>query len=271
MKRASMLLIAASMTIEIVTAQPAAISVENDGNTTAVKQTITMGDVKIIEATENIRLLSQKIAKEYLFLTLVKDKEKIFETLRQSLIRLGESLHIIAMTTKDSDTKDILEFLAYSKDQMAQLFTEEITEENVALMLDYSETLLEGADSIAKAHAYNYSKEERMLLTVKKMDYLTERIMKYYIALHVGFDTPTNVEQLKQAIEKFEEDLHSVVSYDYPADIVHIRSKMLESWRNNKDYIERHRTLFIPKLMLISTRFQEKLLDKIALYHNKNQ
>jgi hypothetical protein len=232
---------------------------------------VTRGDVKIIEATEHIRYISQQMAKEYLFLFKTPQKEEVEKRLKQSLIELGKNLKEIGATTKDSDTKDILEFLAYSKDQIAQIFTEPVDEERAALMLDYSETLLEGADSIAAAHAYDFSKEERMLIVTKKMEYLIERMMKYYIALHVGFDNPTNKEQMKEAIAKFDKNMQLIEGYQYPKDVRTVKSEILRAWSANKGFLNRSDSLFIPKLMLLSTRSLEELTEQIALYHNKNQ
>jgi len=232
---------------------------------------VTRGDVKIIEATENIRYISQQMAKEYLFLFKTPQKEETKARLKKSLITLADNLRIISSTTKDEDTKDILEFLSYSKDQIAQIFTEKIDKEKAALMLDYSETLLEGADSIAAAHAYDFTEEEHMLIVTKKMEYLIERMMKYYIALHVGFDNPTNEEQMHEAIEKFDENVKLVEAYTYPKEIRPIEQEIIRSWQSNKGFLERSESLFIPKLMLLSTRSMEVLTAKIALYHNKNQ
>jgi len=235
------------------------------------KSVVTRGDVKIIEATENIRYLSQQMAKEYLFLFKTPRQEETRRALKQSLIALADNLRVISATTKDSDTKDILEFLAYSKDQIAQIFTEKLDKERAALMLDYSETLLEGADSIAAAHAYDFTKEEHMLIVAKKMEYLTERMMKYYIALHVGFDNPTNKEQMKEAIKKFDENIKQIDAYPYPGEIVPIKKEMVRSWQANRSFLDRSESLFIPKLMLLSTGSMEALTAQLALYHNKNQ
>ncbi len=232
---------------------------------------VTRGDIKIIEATENIRFLSQQIVKEYLFLFVTPQKDAMKAVLKKRLVTLSNNIRMISAATKDADSKDILEFLAYSKDQIAQTLTEEITEENAALMLDYSETLLEGADSIATAHAYDFTSEERMLMVTKQMEYLTERIMKYYMALHVGFDNPTNREQMHRSIAQFGIKLQKIEAYPYPENVDAVRGQVLESWYANGNYFGKSETLFIPKLMLMSTAYMEDLIMKIALYHNQNQ
>ena len=230
----------------------------------------TRGDVKVIEATENIRYLSQKIVKDYLFYALYPKKE-LQSSLDTTLSSLSEDLRIIATTTKDSDTKDILEFLAYSKDQIEDIIKSKINEENLALMMDYSETLLEGADSIAEAHKYDFSSGEKMLMVAKKINYLLERVMKYYIALHVGYNTPTNKEQLQIAVENLEDNLAKIDSYQYPKELKVVKSSIDRSWNANKTFISDINNLFIPKLLSISVDYMENLVTQIEIYHSKNQ
>jgi len=231
----------------------------------------TRGDVKVIEASENIRYLSQKIVKDYLFLYKNPEQSDVESRLKRELRELSNDLRVIATTTKDSDTKDILEFLAYSKDQIEEIFNEKPDKEKAALMLDYSETLLEGADSIALAHKYDFSKEEKMLMTTKKIEYLLERVTKYYMALNTGFDNTTNKEQLTKSMMQIEENLLKLSMYDYPEEVKVIQKKLDASWTPNRMFFNRSEALFIPKLMLISIANLESIVSQLALYHSKNQ
>jgi hypothetical protein len=231
----------------------------------------TRGDIKVIEASENIRYLSQKMVKDYLFFYKHQNKVEVKRELDRALAKLNDNFRIIATTTKDSDTKDILEFLAYSKDQIEQIFNEKADEERVALMLDYSETLLEGADSISNAHKYDFSDEEKMLMVTKEMEYLLERVSKYYMAIHVGFNSAMNKGQMQEAISTLEENIALINNYPYPAEFQKIQVKMNESWEANKRFFDQSETLFIPKLMFTSVDYMEDVVLQIALYHSKNQ
>jgi len=238
---------------------------------TLFSEAATRGDVKVIEASENIRYLSQKMVKDYLFFYKNPEKAEAKNSLNKTLNKLSNDLRIIAMTTKDTDTKNILEFLAYSKDQIEQIFNGKTDEEKAALMLDYSETLLEGADSIASAHMYDFSEEEKMLMVTKEMEYLLERITKYYMALHVGFDNDVNKEQMQESITKLEENIEKINLYQYPVETQKMQVKMDESWKANKIFFDRSESLFIPKLMFTSIDYLENIVAQIALYHSKNQ
>ncbi len=230
----------------------------------------TRGDIKMIEASENIRYLSQKMVKDYLFYYKNQDSISAKSGLVNILAQLTDDFRIIATTTKDSDTKDILEFLAYSKDQIEEIFSEKADKEKAALMLDYSETLLEGADSIANTHKYNFSYEEEMLMITKEMEYLLERITKYYMALNVGFNSNINKEQMQESVAQLEENIERINQYEYSAEFQEVQTAMNESWRVNKILFEKSESLFIPKLMFMSISYMENIVLQIALYHSKN-
>jgi len=232
----------------------------------------TRGDVQVLEASENIRYLSQKMAKNYLFLYYNPQKTDIKEQLDITLAELNEDLRIIATTTKDSDTKDILEFLAYSEDQIEEIVKKKPTEENAALMLDYSETFLEGADSIANTHKYNFSREENMLMATKEIAYLLERVSKYYMAFNVGFNTLVNNEQMNRAMRELEKNLIKINDYmDYPATLEIEKIEMNKLWTGNRVYFEKSGKLFIPNLLFLSISYLENSVNKISVYHSKNQ
>lgn len=231
----------------------------------------TRGDVKIIEASEDIRYLSQKIVKEYLLYYQYPEKIEIKENLTFLLGKLSTYFRVIAVASKDSDTKDLLEFLAYSRDQMEEIFTLPANNENVALMLDYSETLIEGADSISESYRYNFTEEENMLIVTKKMQYLLERITKYYMALNAGFNNTTNKEQLDRAFLQFEKNLETINLYTYPYQLEKQREKINKVWGKNKPFLNQSKKLFIPLLLFVSIDYLETIFDKLALYHSKNQ
>ncbi len=269
MKRVSMLLIATAMAIGIATAQPTAVSVENDTNTTAVKQTITMGDVKIIEATENIRLLSQKIAKEYLFYYTNPKNIRMKRAMQVSIKEMSRNIKLIASFSHDKDTADVLEFLNYSSEEILTLLKQKPTVENAELMLDYSDTMLEGADLIGKRHMYDFNKEERMLISAKNLSFFAERAMKFYLALYNRIETHTNRNNLKKSVEALGKELERFYRYSYPKDIETVRSEIRKIWSRTKDYITVSDDFYIAYLLSDALGYMEEDIDRIIAYHTK--
>ncbi|MFK5976560.1 MAG: hypothetical protein QM493_08640 [Sulfurovum sp.] len=237
----------------------------------SISQATTLGDAKIIEASENIRYLSQIMAKNYIFYYLYPQKKKMVDILNQSIEKLNDNFRMIAKTSKDSDTKDILEFLAYSKEQIKEILDKSPDDETTALMLDYSETIVEGADSISNSYIYKFSKEEDMLMLTKKVIYLLQRVTKYYMAVNSGFDNITNKEQLEGTIYKLDENIATINKYKYPKILQKEIDNMNISWRENRTFLSKSKNLFIPVIMFVSISYLENIVNKLSLHHSKNQ
>lgn len=228
-------------------------------------------DVKLLEASEDIKLISQKIAKDYLYLSQNAQKQDAINSLHGGVSALDEKLRLIAAATKSDDTKNILTFLAFSRDQISETIEQTYDLENGALMLDYSETLLEGAESIANEHSYTFSKEEQMLINVKKMAYLIERITKYYMAFQVGFNDHNNVKQLRSAIASFDNELAKLDSYHYSGENAKDLEVVKHYWPIARSFyltLEKRR---LSNILYISSQHLENVIGKLELYHSKNQ
>jgi len=231
----------------------------------------TRADVQIIESSENIRYLSQNISSNYLLLFTNKNNIFAEKEIDQSIIKLTREFRNVAMTSKDTDTKDILEFLTYSKTEMQELLNEDINPENASLLLDFTETFLEGANSIEKDALYEFSAEEKMLSVTKDMLYLLERINKYYLAYHLGFNKEVNLDGLKNSIISFDKHQKLVNAYNYPYETKKIASLASLDWDVNKKILEKGEKLFIPNILKDLISNQKELVLKLNKYHTKNQ
>ncbi len=228
-------------------------------------------EVNVMEATENIRYLSQRITRNYLYLYANPLKKEVESQIRKDLEELVASIRTISMSTSDEDTKNILEFLTYSKDQISELIKAKPDKQKAALMLDYSETLLEGANSIAAAHRYAFGESEKMLIQSKNIEYLTERSAKYYIALGVGLGSEVNRQQMNHALQDLETTLKGVLQHQYPSSMGN-DTKALESiWNVRKNLYLRRKKVFVSNLVVLSTEEMENLAGHFVDYYRKNQ
>jgi len=228
-------------------------------------------DVQIIEATENIRYLGQKISKDYLYLYYNPKKIELKEVLDKDIKMLELSIRDIGMSTINIDSKNILDFLTYNKNEIKELLTKSVNKETGILILDYSESFLEGANSIASAHVYAFSDEEKMLMLMKKLEYLLERVSKYYIASNLNLDKVNNFEHMDKAILKIDAILKEVNLYKYPVEMSEEIKLMNSIWKTHREFLYKSEKLFLPTLLESSSKNLEKIVQNIALYHKKNQ
>lgn len=228
-------------------------------------------DVEILEATENIRFLGQKISKDYLYLYENPKKIELKEALDKDIKMLEHSIHDIGMSTIDIDCKNILDFLIYNKNEIKELLTERVNKERCILILDYSESFLEGANSIASVHSYTFSHEEKMLMSMKELEYLLERVSKYYIASNLHLDKSNNFNHMEKAILQIDSILKEVNLYKYPMRLEKEVQEMNVIWQRHREFLYKPEKLFLPNLLKSSSKNLEKIVQNIALYHKKNQ
>ena len=231
----------------------------------------TRSDVKIIESTESIRYLGQKISKDYLYFYHNPKKIELKEVLDQDIKLLELSIRDIGMSTINTDSKNILDFLSYNTNEIKELLTENVTKETSILILDYSESFLEGANSIASAHIYAFSDEEKMLMSMKELQYLLERVSKYYIASNLNLDRVNNFDHMEKAISKIDTIIKEINQYKYPAEYAKEIKEMNSIWKTHREFLYKSEKLFLPNLLEASSKNLEKIVQDIALYHKKNQ
>jgi len=233
----------------------------------------TRGDVKILEATENIQYLSQKIAIDYLFFYKNNKNSLLRKQLNKNIDNLQfyiKEIRDIADNKKGGYTQNLLNYFIYIIEQIKKLPNEKISVSNVEYILKYSEILLEGAKSIAKEHRYNFSKEEKMFMLSKEIIYLLKRVNKYYLASDIGLKSHTNYENMQKAIRDMDSSLKKMDSYNYPIELKNRLNEINKIWDRDKNFFYQVEELSIPYLLSTSTEYMEDLLTKMEQFHKKN-
>ena len=238
---------------------------------TTFGQSATRSDINAIEAAEHIRYLSQKIAKGYLYLFSRPQRTEIRQELQEMIDELGKNFTIIASSTKDSNTKDLLKYLEYNKGNIKELLAKKVTKERSLQMLDYSEILLEGAESIAHEHRYKFNAEESMLMGIKKDEYLVERLGKFYMASSLGVLSSTNRKKMDTSIHTLEKGLKAIQKYQYPPYLQKKKKELALFWESNRHILAHAHDMFIPNLVNITSIYFEQMLRQFSLYHSKSQ
>lgn len=230
-------------------------------------------DIRVLrqlEAAENIEMVSQKITKAYFYIHQQIRVAEAKKDLKDGMAALAKDIKILSASTADEEQQGMLLFLNFTHDELKDTVKRPYTKERGALMLDYSETLLEGAELLAKKHTHKKNKKEEMLIITERMNYLLERITKYYIAFREGFNDHNNVIQLQQAVDEFESNLGVVKTFNYPANLnVKVR-KLTKYWPLAKRFYLGVEKNELPLIVYISTQHMEKSLHFLERYHDKS-
>jgi hypothetical protein len=222
-----------------------------------------------IEAAENIKMVSQQIVKAYFYLHQDIRVEQSEKNLKNGLTALSKDVKILTKT-KDVEQKNMVMFMSFTMDEIKETVSKPYNKERGALMLDYSETLLEGAEFLLTKHNFKQGdKELKMLIVSEEMAFLLERTTKYYIAFKDGFTDHNNVKQLEQAVAEFEINLKKIKTYSYPDNLKGEVKKIVKYWPIAKKFYLGVEDSDLPLIVSITTQHLEKSIKKLERYHHK--
>ncbi|WYD81355.1 MAG: hypothetical protein V8K32_03015 [Candidatus Electrothrix gigas] len=228
-------------------------------------------DLLTVEAAEDIKFSSQAITKAYFYKQQGIRQDRATEDLKKSLVLLKKDLIIIqdGLQNASKEEKNIVVYLEYTLDELLDIVDKPYSKDNGALMIDYSESLLEGADFIVGQHADKQDAEERLLVSVEHLLFFLERINKFYIAYQAGFDDYNNVVQLKRAVKDFETTLAKINAYtEYTEGTLASRNKINKFWPVAKEFFVDIEKGSLPVIVLASVEKLEKELKVLENFHH---
>jgi len=231
---------------------------------------ISEKELAVVEAAELIEIVGQSLAKAYFYKHLGIRVANANKDIDEGMIQLNSSVRVLTENLTDEEEKNILLFMTFTRDEIEETLSLPYSEENGSLMIDFSESLLEGADFIVARHGEENNPDLDMLVTSEKMIYLLERINKYYIAFQAGLNDSNNVQQLNTAVADFESLLGVVNAHQgYPAGVKSSVDKVNKFWPIAKRFYLGIEKGALPVIVLASTNNLEKELHKIEAHHHK--
>ena len=227
-------------------------------------------ELQMLEKAKSIEFCSQKIAKAYFYKQLDIRGDRAGEDMKDSLAQLKKDLLHLQDGITGKEEENIMTFLNYTYDELETTLATSYSKEHAALLIDYSESLLEGAEFLSSRHrSKKADSEEHMLVEAENLRFLLERINKLYIAHKAGFRDYNNVVQLEKAVEDFEVGLAKINSYGkYPDHAQESVGKTNKLWPVAKTFYLGEKGA-LPKIVLASTEKLEKEIGALKDYHHK--
>lgn len=229
--------------------------------------------VTLLEASENIRLKSQQIAVNYL--SYYANPAKYFyekESALQSLKGLNREFELIDRSTKEEESHQILAVLQESKVKMQTLMDAPMTEENLAQMLQYSDTMLRAAESVSKMLDFELlSEEAKIVVNMKNVSLLMEKMTKYYMVIHVQNDNQNYAVKLSNSVSEMETALSVLNDYNYNSKNLAVFTKLTRGWNTLRKYYTKNKQADLENVVLLASREIQKYAFLLEKYHSKDQ
>ncbi len=168
----------------------------------------------IINIAGKQRMLSQRIAKDYLYKGKGIAREKAARELKKSLKEFGNGINILNKDINDEEIKNLILFVKMSMDELQDIVKKPFNLNNAQLLLDLSESMLEGSQYIVENLKKKYHKKSAEVIDrAGQQRMLAQRIAKYYIAYQLGIKDKNTVEQTKEAVKQFNDNNQYMLKY----------------------------------------------------------
>ena len=163
--------------------------------------------IKLIDLAGQQRMLSQRIAKDYLYMgkniAVDKAKKQLKESIREFRKNQGELSEMI----NDPELRNLLDFVNMSLDELEKVIKKPFSLDNAQLVMDLSESMLEGSQYIVDNVKSSINIDEPKIIAKSgKQRMLSQRIAKYYIAYQAGIKDKNTVEQMQNAVKDFSKN-----------------------------------------------------------------
>jgi len=167
---------------------------------------VTMDIVKLIDMAGRQRMLSQRIAKDYMYAGKKIAASKATKQLKKSLEEMKTAHKILVESINDPEIKNLLAFVKMSSEDFEATSKEPFNTDNAQLILDLSESMLEGSQYVVTSlKGIANVKASKIVDMSGRQRMLAQRIAKYYIAYQAGIKDKNTVDQMNAAVKLFGE------------------------------------------------------------------
>ena len=228
---------------------------------------------KLIDIAGKQRMLSQRIAKDYLY---VGKRVATSKAKKQLTLSLAEFLKIhneLGSLITDPEIHNLLDFVSLSLDDLKSVSSKKFNLDNAQLILDLSESMLEGNQYIVDSLKEKYKiKNFDLLEKTAKQRMLSQRIAKYYIAYQSGIKDENTVNSMKDTVKQFSENLTLLLKNKNKMVKVDNKLKEIEKlWKIVHKFYNNIEKGGLPLIVFNTTDKITKKMDEVTkIYINLN-
>jgi len=187
------------------------LSVGSFANTASTTTTNITGS-QLLNLAGKQRMLSQRIAKDYLYIGKNISKTKANRQLKESMNSFLLAHRKLISSIQDEEIKNLLDFVGLSSKEFKDITSKKFNLDNAQLILDLSESMLEGSQYVVDSLQNSLSiKKSTIIDRSTKQRMLSQRIAKYYISYQSGIKDKNTVLLMKRTVNQFSKNLEILI------------------------------------------------------------
>ena len=265
------LLIAGFLSTTIFAKPLSLIKIEIDKNETSLAALKVNNESDLLRYAKELQVQSQVIAKNYFYIAKELREEKAKQEIQQSIKETDSMLIVLMVNIENQDMKNLLKYLSDINLESKDILNAQYSNENSSFVIDYSETMYEGAQSIIEHLEQKISHKNSVRDDLVRQQLLLQRISKFYIAYQAGFNDDAMLGKLADSVKEFEQGINKLRSHNFINEEQEFAFVRLEHyWSISKKFYEGMEKGELTLIVSFSTDHMVSYLNKIAVMETGN-
>jgi len=242
---------------------------EDPKPTQPIKASVNITEVLNIAGKQ--RMLSQRIAKDYLYIGKKIAVDKATRQMKESLEAFQKAQKYLDEVITDPEIKNLIAFVNMSRQELEATAKKPFNLDNAQLVLDLSESMLEGSQYIVDSLKELVKLRDSAIVTTSgKQRMLAQRIAKYYIAYQSGIKDKNTVDQMRATVKEFDDNNKKLIKFPKNTSEITAGLKKIDSlWKIVYKFYLNIEKGGLPFIVFTSTDDITKKMDHITQLYIK--
>ncbi len=244
-------------------------TIDAQKNSASVAHLKVSDNIELLRYSKELQIQSQIIAKDYFYIAQGLRLEQAKCENKESIHIIDKILGTLSVSIKNRDIGNILAYFNEIHHEMKVVWNAPYSADNGSQLIDYSETIYEGSQSIIAylLKEMNSDGGDSLYNDILQQRLVLQRISKFYIAYQAGVNDKLMLDRLAESVADFEAGLVKMGSHKFSDDEQEFAyTRLRHYWAISKKFYEGMKKGELTLIVFISTVHMVSYLDKILSF-----